>query len=348
MNKILKYFLILLGVLVLAVATFFIYATITDYQPEEKITVFTSDNPDTLNDTLEYTLLIWNIGYCGLNAEMDFFYDGGKNVRPEENIVKKNITGVSNFLKSKDSIDFIMLQEVDKASKRSYYLNEYDSLSKIFPNNSKFYGKNYDVFYVPLPITSPMGGVNAGLMTISKYVPQSSVRYSFPGNYSWPLRLAMLDRCFLVNRYPLVNEKELLIINTHNSAYDDGNLKKQQMEYLKTFVEEEYKKGNYVVVGGDWNQCPPNFKPAFEENIMDNEDRTNISPKYLSNWVWAFDNSLPTNRRVKVPYTKGKTLTTVIDFYLLSPNIQSVNIKNNNMNFQYSDHQAVELKIKLK
>ena len=348
MNKILKYILLFFALIIIAIATFFIYATLTDYQPEEKITVFTSDNPDTLNDTLEYSLLIWNIGYCGLNAEMDFFYDGGDNVRPDEKTVTENLTGVKNFLKKHDSIDFVLLQEVDKNSKRSWYNNEFDSISKIFTDYSFFYGKNYDVFYVPVPITDPMGKVNGGLMTISKYIPESSVRYAFPGNYNWPKKLAMLDRCFLVNRYQLVNEKELLIINTHNSAYDDGDLKKQQMEYLKKYVTSEYKKGNYVIIGGDWNQCPPNFSPAFSENIMDKENKTDISPKYLSKWGWAYDSSIPTNRRVKTPYKKGKSLTTVIDFYLLSPNIQSLNIKNFDMGFQYSDHQAVELKIKLK
>jgi endonuclease/exonuclease/phosphatase family metal-dependent hydrolase len=56
---------------------------------------------------------------------------------------------------------------------------------------------------------------------------------------------------------------------------------------------------------------------------------------------------LPTNRRVKAPYTQGTTLTTVIDFFLLSPNVQSVEVKNMDMGFQYSDHQAVRLKVKL-
>ena len=31
------------------------------------------------------------------------------------------------------------------------------------------------------------------------------------------------------------------------------------MEYLKKMLELEYSQGNYIVVGGDWNQCPPGF-----------------------------------------------------------------------------------------
>jgi len=51
---------------------------------------------------------------------------------------------------------------------------------------------------------------------------------------------------------------------------------------------------------------------------------------------------------VKKPYKKGETATTVIDFFLLSPNIEKVETSNVDLNFQNSDHQPVLLKIKLK
>jgi exonuclease III len=184
-------------------------------------------------------------------------------------------------------------------------------------------------------------------MTISKYVPSKVIRYSFPGNYSWPVRLFFLDRCFLVNRYTLANEKELIVINTHNSAYDDGSLRNKQMEYLKIFLKSEYEKGNYIIVGGDWNQCPPNFNTLFNGDLMDFELKKDIPYDFLPKWTWAYDNTLPTNRRVDVPYIKGKTLTTVIDFYLLSPNIKKISIKNIDLGFENSDHNPVSITIKL-
>ncbi len=348
MKKILKFLLYLIIIIIVAFGLFLIYASLNDYKPEEKINVFTSDNPDILSDTTEFSIMIWNIGYCGLNKEMDFFYDGGKQVRPSEEQVKKNIQGVKSFLLQNQNTDFILIQEVDQNSKRSYSFNEFDTIANMFHERTILYGKNYDVFFVPTPPAKPMGKVNSGLMTVSKYTPENSVRHSFPGNYSWPTGLFMLDRCFLVNRYKLSNEKELLIINTHNSAYDDGTLKAQQMAYLKTFLADEYKQGNYIVVGGDWNQCPPNFTPRFKENIMDTIIKTDIPADYLPKWTWLYDNTLPTNRRVTAPYKKGETLTTVIDFLLLSPNIKGVTVKNINVGFKYSDHQPVKASFKLK
>ena len=348
MKKILKILLFLVIFLVIAFGIFLIYATLNDYKPEETIIVYKNNTPDLINSESDISLLIWNIGYCGLNKEMDFFYDGGKQVRPSEEKVTENIQGVKSFLSENGDYDFILFQEVDKASKRSYYFNEFDTISNMFPERNSTYGKNYNVFFVPTPPAEPMGKVDGGLMTVSKYDPSESVRHSFPGNYSWPTGLFMLDRCFLVNRYNLTNDKELLVINTHNSAYDDGSLKAQQMKYLKTYVNEEYNKGNYIIVGGDWNQCPPNFTPEFKVNVMDTVTRTDIASDYLKNWAWLYDNSLPTNRRVSTPYIKGETLTTVIDFYLLSPNIEAVTVENIDVGFEYSDHQPVKAVIKLK
>jgi hypothetical protein len=45
--------------------------------------------------------------------------------------------------------------------------------------------------------------------------------------------------------------KELVLINTHNEAFDPGDIRRAQMDYLRTFMIDEYSKGNYVIAGGD-------------------------------------------------------------------------------------------------
>ena len=54
----------------------------------------------------------------GLDASMDFFYDGGEKVRPEKHVVKENLTGILLTLEQFQEHDFVLLQEVDKNSKR--------------------------------------------------------------------------------------------------------------------------------------------------------------------------------------------------------------------------------------
>ncbi len=351
MKKLLKSLLWLIIVLILAFVFFVGYISINDYSPDSETLVFKNDNQttSTLSDSMELSFLSWNLGYCGLNKEMDFFYSGGTKVYPESKVVFKNIQGVKDEIKKMPKVDFMLFQEVDKSSTRSYFTNQADTLCNMFKDYHADFGTNYLVPYVPIPIFKPMGAVNSGLLTLGKYVPQQSVRHSYIGNFAWPKSLFMLDRCFLVNRYNLNNGKYLLIINTHNSAYDDGGLRIAQMKQIKKFVTKEYDKGNYIIVGGDWNQCAPDFKPDFDKDIMDNNSRLDISSDLMpKGWTWFYDNKQPTNRRDSTSYTVGETLTTVIDFFLLSPNVKGLEIHNISNGFKYSDHQPLLAKVQLK
>ncbi len=348
MKKLFRYFLFAIVAIVLIVGLLTTYAILTDYTPPDEIVEYEAVSSNSFTDSAEINLMIWNIGYAGLSAEMDFFYDNGKQVRTTKEQAQVNLTEIKNFIKNNAGKDFYLFQEIDKNAKRSYGVNQFDELGNVLENYYTFFGINYKVPFVPVPLHSPMGKVFSGIMTASKFQPTKSSRYSFPGNFSFPTNLFMLDRCFLVNRYPVSDGSELIVINTHNSAFDDGSLRKAQMIYLKTFLEAEYEKGNYVIVGGDWNQCAPNFSPNFDGYIFDEIDKIDIASDFLpAEWNWLLDNTTPSNRRVYMPWKKAETRTTVIDFYLLSPNILPIKVETVNLNFQNSDHQPVKASVKL-
>jgi len=343
--KIGKIIISIISVTVALLICFLIFATVTDFKPEEKITLSENNNPDTLKIGSQFSALIWNIGYCGLDSKMDFFYDGGKKVITPYKQFKTNLKEVTKTLSNYNSIDFIMLQEVDIDSKRSYNNNQFIKFDSVFNNYaSKSFAYNYKVKYVPMPLNNPLGKTNSGLAFFSKYKYSQSIRIAFPGNYSWPTSIFMLDRCFMVNRIPVENGKQLLIINTHNSAYDDGTLKQQQMDFLKEFLETEYKKGNYIIIGGDWNQTPPNTKL---NNAPKRGSLTSVSPNYLTNWIWITDSTSPTNRYLDTEYNKQTSSTTIIDFFLVSPNIKPNLVKTLDYSFKYSDHNPVMVKFTL-
>ncbi len=346
-RKIVRIILFLILILAIGFAGIIVYALISDYKPEAKTEVFNSDTPGVLNDTSQISLLTWNIGYCGLDKEMDFFYDGGTKVfTPLEKSIE-NLAAVKRFFKNNDSIDFILIQEIDKKSKRSYKINQFDTLCKLMNDHNPFFAKNYDVFFVPVPPASPMGKVVSGIATFSRFQPSSSVRYSFPGEYGFPKQLFLLDRCFLVNRYPLENGRELLIINTHNEAFDPGEIRKAQMAYLKEFLLAEFAKGNFIIAGGDWNQTPPDFKPEFGINKVNTEQMMMNSDYLPPEWKWIYDRRVPTNRSVIAAYDPSSTTTTVIDLFLVSPNIESISAECINLDFENSDHNPVRIKVKL-
>lgn len=324
-----------------------ICGVISDYRPDEKITIEENGQVKALSDSAGISVLTWNIGYGGLDDDMDFFYDGGTKVRTPRESFNRNFAAVKEFLKSNDSIDFILLQEVDRKSKRSYRTDEHAAIEDLLQARSSQFAVNYDVFFVPVPATSPMGKVLSGISVFGKNQPSSSVRYAFPGKYGFLKQLFMLDRCFLVNRYPLANGKELVLINTHNEAFDPGEIRRAQMQYLKTFLLDEFSKGNYIIAGGDWNQAPPGFSPHFGGDVV-NTNQMVLNKDYLPpDWTWSYDNNTPSNRTVTAPYRPDVTATIVIDFFLLSPNVRSVSVKCINLHFRNSDHNPVILDARL-
>jgi endonuclease/exonuclease/phosphatase family metal-dependent hydrolase len=348
LRKVLKAIAVAAAVIAVIVVLIIVYALISDYRPKEKTLVEVNENAGQIADSSVITLLTWNIGYAGLDKDMDFFYDGGKKVATPKPQLLKNLGGIMGFLKANDSIDIILLQEVDRKSKRSYKIDEFATIKAHEKMASNAFATNYKVFFVPVPVSSPMGSVYSGIATMSKYIPSSSVRYSFPGQYGFPKQLFMLDRCFMVNRYPMKNGKELVLINTHNEAFDPGEIRRAQMEYLKIFVLDEYGKGNYVIAGGDWNQCPPDFVPAFPKNLVNKEQMVLPSDFLPAEWKFVYDNTQPSNRSVIAAYDPATTTTTVIDFFLLSPNIRALSVNCVDMGFTNSDHNPVRIKVRLR
>lgn len=110
MKKLLK----IVGIIILAALVIFVgflaYITITDYRPKE-VNLMTGNKKmavaPIVTDTFNF--MTWNIGYAGLGAVMDFFYDGGTKVRPTKNLVAQYLKGIEQFVGSHDSIDYFIL-----------------------------------------------------------------------------------------------------------------------------------------------------------------------------------------------------------------------------------------------
>jgi endonuclease/exonuclease/phosphatase family metal-dependent hydrolase len=352
MKKIVKIILWAILVLVILFSGFLAFITATDYRPAQVISLLQENVgvADTLSsDTLR--LISWNIGYAGLGKEMDFFYDGGKRVRPEPEMTRKYLDGIKDFIRRNDSVDCWLLQEIDKKAHRSYKINEVEEITQAAGAKSSVFAVNYSVPFVPVPIYEPMGYVEGGMLSFSAFSPSEATRYAYPLIASWPDRLFLLDRCFILTRFPLADGRDLVVINTHNSAYVyDSLLMVQELEVIKSKMLEEYGAGNYVVAGGDWNANPPVFVPEGDYNGHHYVDaQVKMSPKTMpAEWVWAVDASAPTNRNNDQLYVKGENGSTQLDYFLVSTNVQVIQVKTIDLGFENSDHNPVYLKINLK
>jgi endonuclease/exonuclease/phosphatase family metal-dependent hydrolase len=336
-RKILRYLLAACFFVAAAGILFVLIISLTDYRPDRETVLTDMPKAAALHiDTLE--ILTWNTGYAGLDCNMDFFYDGGSQTRTGKVEAMENMEAIASFIAG-SSADFIFLQEIDRASTRSYNIDMLSGITAKKPQYLAFYGVNYSVLFVPVPLASPMGKVESGILTLSRHVPLQSVRYAYPAGLSWPKHLFLPDRCFVTCRYPLVNGKQLVLVNTHNSAYDDGEQRRREMLALKDYVMAEYEKGNYVIAGGDWNQIPP---------VESAKHYTDVATEYFAplripddfmppSWKWISD-GYPTNRFLDIPYIKGQTKETLLDFFLISPNVEADHFERNEENYRPSDH----------
>src|SRR5688572_4696103 len=152
-KKILKYLGVTILSIVLIFAGFLGYMTLKDYRPapiEDVVIVNKKNRKDSIPDTI--TLYTWNIGYGGLGKEQDFFFEGGKMVRPTKDQNQQYMKGILTTLQGMDSVDFIFLQEVDLGSKRSYFEDQVKTIGGILPSYSYGTAVNYKSLFVPQPI----------------------------------------------------------------------------------------------------------------------------------------------------------------------------------------------------
>lgn len=341
----LKVILILIGVVAAYFITIIAINSNRNYTPPMSDTLkITEGRKSFLFPDQNISIISWNIGYCGLGKEMDFFYEGGKKMRPNKDLYKSYINSVFNIVSAMDSVDFVLLQEVDFNSHRTYRNHQDSTFLKAFPTYSSVQAVNYDVPFVPFPLFNPMGRVYSGMMSFSRFIPEWGQRVSYPGSYSWPMSVFFLDRCFIIMRFDLENGKDLYVINTHNSAYSDaGDIRLVELYFLRSYVLDLYSRGHYVIAGGDWNQNPPGFdSTAIITGDKVRSVGTSVTSDFLpAGWKWVYDPTLPTNRDVNIPYAKGQTTTTIIDYYLCSPNVVVNSMKTIDMGFTHSDHNPV-------
>ncbi len=347
----LKSLIISVCTIILLFIIFLIFSTITYFNPAqvEKLTVVNNKNVAVINRS-ELSLLTWNIGYCGLGKESDFFFDGGKMTRPSEEQFQKNLNGVFNFISRNDSIDFILLQEVDAESRRSYHINETDLFNKALTRHSSSFAINYKSKFVPVPVFNPMGVVESGIMTFSKFDIKDAARYSYMTSHSWPVKLFQLNRCFVISRIKTESGKDLVLINTHNSAFaNEEQMRRFEMILLSSYMLNEYEKGNYVIAGGDWNQNPPGYDSVkFHLGYLKEKGVSSIDKDFFpKTWKISYDKKIPTNRSVIKPFNIKESGTTIIDFFITSPNIEILDVKVIPDYFEDSDHQPVYLKVRL-
>ena len=212
---------------------------------------------------------------------------------------------------------------------------------------------NYDSPYLFYPFTEPHGKSKAGLMSFSNYSIDSALRRSLPIQTD-VAKLLDLDRCYVVNRIPADNGKELVLINFHLSAYTtDPTIANQQLEMIFDDISAEYAKGNYVICGGDFNKdllgdSPSIFGVSGENYSWAKSFPFEMIPKGFSLAAPLDEaNPVPSCRNADSPWDPETNFQVTLDGFIVSDNVQVVSSRVVDTQFRYSDHNPVQLDFRL-
>ncbi|MBO4365687.1 MAG: endonuclease/exonuclease/phosphatase family protein [Eggerthellaceae bacterium] len=349
-NKIARVIGVLFIMALLAVVVLLGMLSVTEYRPAENEEVPISyQAAGVVEEGQQISALTWNIGYCGLSDEADFFMDGGNSVRSvSEEGVNSNLTDIQTVIAEQDA-DIMFLQEVDVDSARSYHVDESRIISSTLAEAGycSSFGTNYLVAFVPYPIP-PIGQVYAGIQTESRFAVDTAQRIQLPCPFDWPVRLGNLKRCLLVNRVPIANtNKQLVLVNVHLEAYDDGDGKAAQTAQLVRLIQREYEKGNYVIVGGDFNQVFSNVDTSAYPLQSDNYWQCGLidASSFPEGWQLVMDSSVPTCRSLDRAYSASDATFQyyMIDGFICSPNVLVDELTTIDTGFDFSDHNPVRL-----
>lgn len=288
----------------------------------------------------ELTLTIWNIGYAGLGAESDFFVDLGAQKRPpSREAVDRNLAAIAARLAAETS-DLILLQEVAAPSWITWRRDVVGELRAALAPTPVLFVPDFRTTVTPPPWTVAVGSATASRLgeTEIRRIPLSTP----PDVYYW----GVARRDYSVHLARVDGAVKWSVLNVHLSAFDEDGLREKQAREIFALAEAERKEGRCVVVGGDWNMrlTSTNFPHATEERFQFwlRDLPEDLKPE---GWRWAYDPRVPTVRTLHQPYQPGVTYRTIVDGFLVAPEMEVLSVETLDLDFENADHNPVRLRV---
>lgn len=204
-------------------------------------------------------VVCWNVQY-GAGREQLFFYDGGPGVSVSAEVVASTLRGIIDTIAAL-APDVVMLQEVDRRSRRTADIDEIEVLRAGIGLPYATATNYHRSPYVPLPLHEPLGHVDTNLLVLSRFPLSTSIRWQLPlMAEGWLRRQFNLRRALHEVAVPRAGGGVVRLFHTHLSAFSggDGTLARQ----LATIERHLTDARDPWVLAGDFNALPPGDDPA--------------------------------------------------------------------------------------
>lgn len=350
MKKVWKWTAVILAVFLAVIIAYVIYVfaayrRLPDKLPleVEKSGEGTDFEEEVFSEKMSYSIMTYNIGFGAYQPDFSFFMDGGESSWGKDaESVAGAVCGAGELVRSLNP-DFVLLQEVDRDGTRSYHIDELELLNQSLKGYYYTYAQNYDSPFLFYPLLEPHGANRAGIVSYSRGEIKDALRRSLPISESFS-KFVDLDRCYSISRIPLKDGRMFCLYNIHMSAYGSSDeLRSGQLSMLCGDMEADYKAGNYVVCGGDFNH---NLKIEYREN---EPEWAHLFPRESlpEGFRMAIDEAEEENivhntcRDTGAPYDESTSYTVTLDGFIVSDNVTVNSYIHVHNGYRNSDHDPV-------
>ena len=283
-------------------------------------------------------IVTWNIGYGSLGAGADFVADGGRSVRAlDRGSITSAVGPIGETLERLDA-DLVLLQEMAAASFMTRGVDVKAGVLRALSGYRVAFWEDFSTTIVPPPFN-----LSNGLMTLARVAGPECAVQPLPQEPGFRLGILKKQYGTLVTRIPVEDGREWVIMNIHLAAFDDGGkVRSRQVSALLELAQAAYRSGAHVVIGGDWNlrlvdtAFPHGTEEKFLFWIHDFPHET-----VPEGWTFGLDPTVPSVRTLHRPYEAGVNYVTVIDGFLVSPNVVVEQVETIDLGFLHTDHHPV-------
>ena len=261
-------------ILILAMFVAFLYVWGPGYLPEPGLQIHPIHeygNPEPADSAQRLRVMTYNIGYGhGLGSD-------GSDYHPKtREEIEAAIRGIAELIRN-DSIDVVLIQEIDFGSKRS---GNFDQLAMLAELTGLSYGAEavgWDANYVPFPYWPPryhFGRVLSGGAVLSRFpiVDNQVMLLKKPDENA-----GYYNRFYLYRFHQavgmVVNGDTMYVVNNHLEAFRTAN-RMEHAQSLVHWVEDLSNSKNVIAVGGDMNALPYNAAQLTDFNDKSGDDYT--------------------------------------------------------------------------
>ncbi|MEJ0023591.1 MAG: endonuclease/exonuclease/phosphatase family protein [Alphaproteobacteria bacterium] len=293
----------------------------------------------------DLAVLTWNLGYGGLGTGSDFIADGGKSFfPPSPQAVDRNIAGIVDTVKSIDA-DVYVFPEMAKPSPLNYWHDLQGAMRAIMPNTARLFSADILTRFLPWPLR-----FEHGLSIYSrKYVGTANVE---PLTREPDKIAGFISRDYSVRiiRVQVEGKSDWVILGVHLAAFDkDAEVRRKQLAEVMHYATVLHEQGSPVIVAGDFNLV---LTPTHFPSTTGPKDLEWVHP-FPANalppgWRIGADPRAPSVRTNERPYKVHENYTTVIDGFIVSPDVEIESVETRDLGFAFSDHQPVLLKARRK